>query len=131
MKHIYILRSEKIRLSKGIMFRTFHRGRSWRSSHDPPVVFPVQAHCEQQTPPIPTGQRGCLSDWQDLSHSGVSSDLSPLSAAAPRETVGHTIPPPGPCGKGLTQLLCIRSVHRQPGQCNYCSLRRPQPENTG
>lgn len=82
------------------MFRTFHWGRSWRSSHDPPVVFLVQAFCDQQAPPTPTRQRGCLSDWQVLSHSGVSSNLSPPSSAAPRKTGGHTSPSSGTTWSG-------------------------------
>lgn len=82
------------------MFRTFHWGRSWRSSHDPPVVFLVQAFCDQQAPPTPTRQRGCFSDWQVLSHSGVSSNLSPPSSAAPRKTGGHTSPSSGTTWNG-------------------------------
>lgn len=100
MKYVYILRSEIIRLSKGVMFRTFHWGRSWRSSHNPPVVFLVQAFCDQQVPPTPTRQRGCCSDWQVLSHSGVSSNLSPPPSAAPRETGGHTSPSSGTTRSG-------------------------------
>lgn len=100
MKYIYILRSEIIRLSKGILCRTFHWGRSWRSSRGPSVVFLVQACCDPQAPPTPTEQRGCFSDWRNM-----------------------------PCGKGLAPLFCMESVHRQPGRCNYCCLHRPQPEN--
>lgn len=101
MKYVYILRSEVIRLSKGILCRTFHWGRSWRSSRDPSVVFLVQACCDRRAPPTPTEQRGCFSGWRNM-----------------------------PCGKGLTPLLlCMESVHRQPGRCNYCCPHRPQPAN--